>query len=226
MARLPDFMPRSDGNFNAWFINFCDRIIANPAAYGVSPDDLAELQTVYAEWQVVYPRHTTAQNTARAEAKAKDLSRNKSESVGRRLAKLIQSQKGTTDAQRLELDIRVRDTIRTSPSELVILTEQPPVIKAKCTESKTVRIDWFPSQIGTDSEALPKGIDGLAIWVAPGGIPADGSTWRFLAMDTNSPYIHNVKNDVTVTNAYKAQWFDKNKRMGLFCSPVIVAITP
>ncbi|MBI4833313.1 MAG: hypothetical protein HY811_00635 [Planctomycetes bacterium] len=51
-------------------------------------------------------------------------------------------------------------------------------------------------------------------------------TVRFLALDTNSPYIHNVGNVTTVTLAYKAQWFDRRKRMGPFGNPVVVAVTP
>ncbi|HAH31730.1 MAG TPA: hypothetical protein DCL44_05385 [Elusimicrobia bacterium] len=100
------------------------------------------------------------------------------------------------------------------------------MIKALCTGPKTVRIDWSPSHDSGDSAALPKGIDGVAIWVADGGIPSTKDKWRFLALDTNSPYIHNVRNDMTVTLAYKAQWFDKKKRMGPFGDPVIVAVTP
>ena len=68
MSRRADYIPRSDADFNKWFRNFCDRIIANPAAYGVLPDELAELQAVYAAWQTDYPAHVADQNKARASA--------------------------------------------------------------------------------------------------------------------------------------------------------------
>lgn len=226
MSRRADYIPRSDSDFDAWFRNFCDRVIANPAAYGILPDDLAKLQAVYAAWQTDYPTHIADQNKAHASAETKDASRVDSESVGRQLAKLIQSRKETTDSQRAELGMNVPDRIWTPLAEQIILTTPPPVIKARCIESKTVRIDWYPDQAEGQSEALPKGIDGVAIWVAKDGIPKDKSQWRFLALDTNSPYIHNARNDATITLAYKAQWFDKRKRMGPFCNPVIVAVTP
>jgi len=226
MSRRADYIPRSDGDFNVWLKNVCERISATPAAYGVLPDELAELQTVYAAWQTDYRAHVADQNKAHGSTEVKDASRDEAESVGRRLSKLIQSRKGTTDAQRQELGFTVQDTTRTPLAEQIVLTEPPPVIKAKCTESKTVRIDWYPSQAEGQSEALPMGIDGVAIWVAEGGIPGDKQQWRFLALDTNSPYVHNVRNDATITLAYKAQWFDRRKRMGPFCSPVVVAVTP
>ena len=220
-----DFIPTMDGLFNVWFINFCTRIIANPAAYGVLPDDLADLTAVYTDWQTDYPAHTTAQTTARAAAEKKDDTRDEAESVARRITKLVQARKATTGAQREELGITVADTTRTPLSDQIVLTTPAPVIKAKCTESKTVRIDWYPDQAPGESEALPHGIIGVNIWVAEGGIPSDESQWRLLAMDTNSPYLHNVANDATITMAYKAQWLDRRGRKGPFCLPVQVAVT-
>jgi hypothetical protein len=226
MSSRKDYIPDTDSGFNAWFRNFCDRIIADPARYEVLPDDLAELQAAYASWQVSYPAHITTQNAARAAAEVKDSDRDKGESVGRRVTKWVQARKSTTDAKREELGITVPDRTRTPLSEQIVQETPPPVIQAKCTASKTVRIDWYPDQTEGQSEALPQGIDGVSIWVAEGGIPTDDSKWRFLAMDTNSPYIHNVANDSVVTLAYKAQWFDRRVRRGPFCGPVKVAVTP
>ncbi|MEW6027786.1 MAG: hypothetical protein AB1599_10915 [Planctomycetota bacterium] len=230
MSRRRDYIPRKDSDFDGWFRNFYDRINANPAVYGVSPSDLADLQAAYAAWQADYPRHITDQATARASAEKKDASRKTSESVSRRLGKLIQSREETTDAQREELAIPVYDLIRTRLSEQVVLDTQPPVIQAKCTAPKTVRIDWYPSQVEGQSGALPKGISWVAIWVAPVEadmkIPTDRKKWRYLTYGTKSPYVHEVKNAATVTLAYKAQWCDSKGRMGPFGQPVICAVTP
>jgi len=225
MPNVKDYMPDRDGDFHVWFKNYCDRIIANPARYGVLPADLAALQAVYTDWLLKYPKHITDQATAQASAGDKDNARDAAELVGRRLTKLIQSQMGTTTVHREELGITVADTTRTPISEQIVLTTPAPVIKAKCTESKTVRLDWYPDQAPGESEALPHGIIGLNIWVAEGGIPSDESQWRLLAMDTNSPYLHNVANDATITMAYKAQWLDRRGRKGPFCLPVVCAVT-
>jgi len=235
MSRRADFIPRSDAEFNVWFMNFCDKIMANPADYGVLPDELAELTAAYAAWKTNYPAYVADQNQARASRAVKDASRVDSESAGRRIASRIQPRQETTDSQRAGLGINVPDRIRTPLAEEIVLETPPPVIKAQCIASKTVRIDWYPSQAEGQSEALPKGIDGIAIWVADlpagtlaqvsGGLPT-GKQWRLLGMDSNSPYMHNVGNNATVTLVYKAQWFDKQKRMGPFCAPVIVAVTP
>jgi hypothetical protein len=225
MPNVKDYMPDRDGDFHVWFKNYCDRIIANPARYGVLPADLAALQAVYTDWLLKYPKHITDQATAQASAGDKDDARDAAELVGRRLTKLIQSQMGTTTVHREELGITVADMTRTQLSEQVVLTTPAPIIEAKCVGSKTVRIDWYPSQAPGESEAMPAGIAGVSIWVAEGGIPSDESQWRHLVLDSKSPHIHNVGNDATVTMAYKAQWFDKRKRVGRFCLPVQVAVT-
>ncbi|MEW6026693.1 MAG: hypothetical protein AB1599_05320 [Planctomycetota bacterium] len=219
------FIPDQDGQFHFWFQNYWERINADPARYGVSPADLADLNAAYTDWEVDYPAHTTAQSTARAAAEKKNNTRDSAETVARRITKFVQQRKETTNQHREELRITVADTVKTPLSEQIVQSTPPPVIEAKCTGPKTVRIAWYPTQDPGESEALPEGIDGVNIWAAEGGIPSDESQWRFLAMDTNSPYVHNVANDVTVTMAYKAQWFDRRKRMGPFGTPVTVAVT-
>lgn len=220
-----NFIPRPDGDFSIWTANFVGKIIANPGAYGLLPAEVADLQVLLTAWQTAYATHTTAQNAARGAAEVKVKTRAEMESAERAIAKIIQARRQTTDAQRAELGIPVPDRIRTPLAEQIVLTEPPPVIQALCTGPKTVRISWYPSQAEGQSEVLPKGIDGVAIWVAEGGIPSDKQQWRFLALDTNSPYVHNVRNDATITLAYKAQWFDRRKRMGPFGDPVVVAVT-
>jgi hypothetical protein len=226
MAHKKRDIPRSNSYFNTWQQNFVSKIVANPADFGLSPAEASELQDAFSDWNSHYSEHITAHNEAKKARELKDSAKNRLESVSRILKKKIQADPGVANTKRELLDITVTDKIRTPLSERIIQDTTPPVIQALCTAPKTVRISWYPSQVGTDSEALPEGIDAVAIWVAFGGIPADNSIWRFLAMDTKSPYVHNVENNTTVTLAYKAQWVDRKKRMGPFGDPVIVAVTP
>lgn len=166
---------------------------------------MAELNAAYTDWETDYPAHQTAQSSARAAAEKKNNTRDTAEVVIRRIAKFIQSRKETTNQHREELRITVPDLTRTQLSAQVVLSTPPPVLQAVCTGPKFVRLDFYPTQSPGQSEALPEGMLGAEIFVAEGGIPSDESQWVALAMDTNSPYVHNVANDVTVTMAYKAQ---------------------
>jgi hypothetical protein len=221
-----DYLPTGDAGFNTWQGDFVAPIAAAPATYGLTAAEAAELTAAQTDWIADYAAHSTAQNAAHAAAQRKDDSRDAFETVIRSLARRIQGYRLVTAEMKKQLGITVPDTTKTPLSEQIVLDTPPPVIKAKCTASKTVRIDWYPDQAPGESEALPQGIDGVNIWVAEGGIPSDESQWRFLAMDTNSPYVHNVGNDSTMTLAYKAQWFDRRKRLGPFCDPTVVAVTP
>jgi len=221
-----DFLPKTKGGFNLWQANFVAKVVLTPEAYGLLAVDVANLAAYSAAWQTSLATLTVAQNASKGAAETNDEDMDVLGSEIRNLTKRIQARRETTDAQKEGLGITVADTTRTPISEQIVLAEPPPIIEAKCTGPKTVRIDWYPSQAPGESEALPQGIDGVGIWVATGGIPTDPALWQFLALDTNSPYIHNVRNAATVTLAYKAQWFDRRKRFGPFCNPVVVAVTP
>jgi len=220
-----DYMPGTKPGFNLWQVNFVAKVTATPAAYGLAPADVVDVATFSTAWQTSLAALTVAQNASKGAAETNDEDMDVLESEIRSLAKRIQARPATTDAQREELGITVPDTTRTPLSEQIVLTTPPPIIEAKCTGAKTVRIGWYPTQDPGESEALPQGINGVSIFYAEGGIPSDESQWRFLALDTNSPYVHNVANDATVTVAYKAQWFDRRKRLGPFGNPVVVAVT-
>ncbi|MBI4723419.1 MAG: hypothetical protein HY769_10590 [Candidatus Stahlbacteria bacterium] len=221
-----DYIPEGDANFDTWVDNFVKYVVSNAASLGLTAAEVTELQTLYNRWKISYPAHINAKNASKSATKNKVATKDEFEVLTRRVVRKIQARPETTNSQRENMDIPVKDVIRTILSEEIILSVPPPQIDVLCTAPKQVKIDWYPSPVGTDSSAKPKGIDGVIIWYAEGGIPTDEKEWRFLAMDSNSPHIHNVGNDATVTLAYKAQWFDKRKRRGSFCDPVIVAVTP
>ena len=222
---MPHYIPQSDAGFDEWQKNYVAYAETQLGGLGLTQEEVDELLKAQKEWINDYTIHITQKNAARGATEDKDEARDGFETILRQLTRKIQARKETTDTDRERLGITVPDRTKTPLSEQIVLTEPPPRVEAVCTGPKQVRIDWYPTPVGTESEAKPQGIDGVAIWYAEGGIPADEGEWRFLALDTNSPYVHNVGNDTTVTIAYKAQWFDRRKRMGPFCDPVTVAVT-
>ncbi len=200
---MPHLIPRSDPVYDEWLRNFVDYCAAHAGELGLLPDDVVAIQDAYNKWQIAYAEQQTAKNAAKAATESKEEARNESEGIIRRYTKIIQSRPDTTDAQREELGITVPDRIRTPLSRNIVLTEPPPKVEARCTAPKQVTINWYPTPVDTESRALPPGIDGVAIWYAEGRKPATNQ-WKFLALDTNSPYVHNVGNAETVTLSYKA----------------------
>lgn len=220
-----DYLPKTKGVLNIWQANFVAKVVANPTDYGLVAGDVVDLAAFSTAWQTSLAAMTVAQNAAKGAVQTNDEDMDALESEVRGLVKQIQAWKNMTDAKRRELGITVPDLTKTPLSEQIVLTTPPPIVQAKCTGPKFVQLDWYPTQAPGESEALPQGISGVSIFYAEGGIPSDESQWKFLALDTNSPYVHNVGNDATVTIAYKAQWFDRRKRLGPFGNPVVVAVT-
>jgi hypothetical protein len=214
-----------DDLFNAQG-TYVNRVVVKAVDWGIPPAAVAALVARRAEYEPLYHKAQDKNTRSNTDVVAHQRIRKLYETELRNFHnEWIAPSTSITVEDKLTLGGREKDISPTPLSDQIVLTTPPPIIEAKCTGPKTVRIDWYPTQAPGQSEALPQGIDGVNIWVAEGGIPSDESQWRFLAMDTNAPYIHNVANDTTVTLAYKAQWFDKRKRMGPFCNPVVVAVT-
>jgi len=219
-----DYIPKPDSSFNTWQQNYVNYAVANALALGLTPVEITTLQGEQLQWITAYNNHIVAQNTARGAQATKDDERDELEAIIRTLTKKIQARTETTNMQRESLGITIPDTTRTPIPPELVLTTPPPMIEIRCTAPKTVTINWYPSSVGGSSDAIPQGLDGVAIYYA---VKTDGEPleFKFLAMDTNTPYIHNVENAETVTLVYKAQWFDKRKRLGPFSAEVRVAVT-
>ncbi|MBI4722857.1 MAG: hypothetical protein HY769_07685 [Candidatus Stahlbacteria bacterium] len=219
------YIPARDAEFENWFRNFKTHLPVIGAIVGLPATVINKVVTGYAAWKTAYDAYLTMLNQMEGATATKNNRRDTAEPDIRTAVNLLQPNPGVSDENRQLLGITVRDTEPTPISEQIVATEPPPKIDVLCIAPKQVRIDWYPTQVGTSSEAKPEGIEGVAIWCASGGVPADESGWRFLALDTNSPYIHNVANNTVITMAYKACWFDRRKRMGPFCDPVVIAVT-
>ena len=222
---MPHYIPQSDPSFDKWQKHFMEYLGVHVDHLGITTEELNEAKDAQTGWHDGYTVHTNTQNAAMGATQEKDEAQDAFVTVIRQLTRKIQARKETTDKDRKGLGITVPDRTPTPLSDQIVLTEQPPRIDVACEAPKQARIDWYCTPVGTEREALPQGIDGVAIWYAEGGIPAEKSAWRFLALDTKSPYIHNVGNNETLTIAYKVQWFDRRKRFGPFCDPVTVAVT-
>ncbi len=70
---MADYIPQSDGNFDAWQINFIAYASENAAALGLDPlVDIPPLTDAQTVWTADFPAHTAAQAAALAARQAKD----------------------------------------------------------------------------------------------------------------------------------------------------------
>ncbi len=225
MARK-GYIPGRDGDFNSWQNNFVSYVITNAAALGITPAEVTELQNAQTSWNSSFPASITAKNASKGANELKDEDRDTLESTARLLTRKVQARKETTDTQREGLGITVPDMDPTALSEDVVLNTTPPMVHIDHSKPRMAFVHFGANPQNEKENAKPDGIKGARIWYHMGGLPTGGAKWEFLADDTNSPYNHIINNDIGITVAYRAQWFDNRLRLGPLGDPITVAISP
>jgi hypothetical protein len=206
---MPDYLPRSDIEFDQWMQNFTNYVVANATQLGVSTMEKSSLVARNSDWGNKYQSHILAKAAAHGATEMKDNERDSAEEFVRRLVKRITSYSNTNDADREAMGITVPDTEPTPIPEDVVINTPTPIVVVDHSQKKTAIVHFGANPQNENQNAKPNGIAGARIWYHIGGLPAAGEDWSFLADDTNSPYTHNVGNDATMTIAYRAQWFDR-----------------
>jgi len=102
------YIPRSEGDFDAWVQNYYIALKEWWEAQGMDPADLDPLAEALNAWRAAYPAHIAARAAAHAAAAAKDAARATLEQVVRPLTAFVQSFPTTTNADRATMGIAVR----------------------------------------------------------------------------------------------------------------------
>lgn len=110
---MPDYIPRTDADFDGWQANWVTYAAANTAALGLVLGDITALQTAQTAWDTDYDAHLTAQAAAQAARAAKDAEREAFVALLRSYSQQIQKRTGTSDEQRGGLGITIPDTTPT-----------------------------------------------------------------------------------------------------------------
>ncbi|MCH8808045.1 MAG: hypothetical protein IH986_18415, partial [Planctomycetes bacterium] len=182
---MADYIPSSDGDFDAWQDNFITYASANAAALGLDPlIDIPPLTAAQTTWTTDRAAHTAAQAAAEAARQAKDAGRGGLEGVIRPLVARLQASGEVDDAERQALGITVRDTISTPVG--------PPLTRPVASVDTSERLQHtisFADEATPTRRAKPAGVRGAQIWVKIGDpAPTDPSELTFLATDTRTPY--------------------------------------
>ncbi len=181
-----DYIPRPDGDFDAWQANFITYATANAAALGLDPlVDIPPLTAAQTPWTTDRAANTAAQSAAQSARQAKDVSRGGLEGVIRPLVARLQASGDVDDAERAALGITVPDTI---PTPVV-----PPVTRPVVSVDTSQRLQHtisFADELTPTRKAKPDGVRGAQVWVKIGDpAPVDPSELTFLATDTRTPYV-------------------------------------
>lgn len=222
MATTTDYIPSSDGDFNAWLQNFVNYVVTNSVDLGVSAGEVTALRNARTDWVSQYAANGTAQAAATSARQAKDDSRDNAESLLRPLVGGLQSRTTVTDAQRQAMGITVRATTRTAVG--------PPTTKPVATIDTSQRLRHtisFFDELTPDSRAKPDGVQGCEIWTKIGNsAPAGPDDVKYLALDTRTPYLTEFDAaDAGKTAYYMLRWVSTRGEPGPWSQTVSATIT-
>ncbi|MEK6804709.1 MAG: hypothetical protein AABZ34_18915, partial [Nitrospirota bacterium] len=136
------------------------------------------------------------------------------------IAQLLQKHPNLTDAQREILGLTVPKKVRTPLSPDYVVNLAPPLLLLEPRRAMVV-VHFGVNPQNEKLNGKPDGIDGVKIWYR-----IETGPWQFVALDTNSPYNHNL--DITEPQhlEYRAQWYDRKGRTGIFSETAKCAVTP
>ncbi|MFO0858377.1 MAG: hypothetical protein U0640_13595 [Phycisphaerales bacterium] len=207
---MADYIPGPDASFQAWQSNFVTYANANLAALGLVAADMVPITTGQTAWATAFPAHVAAVNAAKAAKQTKDESRAAYVAAIRPLVRRLQASSVVSDAEKASLGI----TVAQQPGPI-----GPPVTAPICSISCGARLQHtlsFVDETTPTRKAKPAGVLGVEIWnhvgIAP---PAGEGDLRFVAVDTNAPFVLNFPSaDGGKTAYYWLRWVSPTGERG------------
>lgn len=201
-----NFIPRPEGDLDAWEATFSAGLAELAPALGYTPDEIAPVRTDIADHHRDYQAADVAQKKARAANAAKKSSREKSEASVRAMAARIKTNPAYTEAIGQRLGI-------IGPESSFDPTTAKPTLKLR--------------PVGQDVEVSfdkPRPIAALLLKSRRGAETA----FTFLAVDTESPYTDSRPNLVpgqAELREYQGMYYDDDHETGLPSDIVRISIT-
>jgi len=183
---MADYLPGPDADYQAWAINFVTYANANLAALGIVAADMTPVVGAQTNFNAAFAAHISAKQAAQAAKQNKDETRSALTAAVRPLVRRLQASPLVSDAERASLGI----TVAQSPTPIGAPTTAP-ICTIECGNRLQQTLRFVDSATPT-RKAKPAGTIGVEIWNKVGTAPPSGEgDLRFVAVDTNSPYVIN-----------------------------------
>ena len=226
---MPDYIPTRLEDFGTWLSTLVTYTSANQALIGLTVGEAAGAVAVQTEFETRFAANVAAKYAASAAAEALLVAVDEAKAYIRPLVELMQGKDTVTNEMREAMGITVRDRTPTPLDPLIIQTTPPPILLVEQIVPGQVLLKFGTNPANASANARPFGMKGVMIWYAVGGIPgADvaAGPWTFVALDTESPYVHAPNLTEVVKLAYRVQWQDRMNRLGPTCDAFVVGFTP
>ncbi len=207
---MADYIPGPDADFQAWVANFVTFANANLAALGLVAADMTPITTAQTAWTTGFAAHIAAKAAAIASKQTKDENRAALTASIRPLVRRLQASAIVSDAEKASLGI----TVAQGPTPIGPPTTSP-ICTIECGNRLQQSLRFVDSATPT-RKAKPAGVLGVEIWNKVGTTPpASESELRFVAVDTNAPYVLNFDAaDGGKTNYVWMRWISPTGERG------------
>lgn len=208
---MPDYIPAGDQDLDAWLENYDTKITATPTAYGLVAGDATALATLVTDFQSKLAICSVPSTRTAVTIQAKDTARQAVVTKARALAAIIQADPDTTNLQRAELGLTVRDEFPTAVG--------PPITKpvvnvediGNLQHVLRVRDEATPL-----SNAKPVGAHGAEVYVLYGEVaPASlaGMTYKGITTTALTTVVHDVA-EKGKTAWFRLRWLNPTGQPG------------
>ena len=215
MARgSSNYIPRPDGNFSAWAQHYYDAVEKWWSVNGFDDSELEPLKQALSAWLAAYPAHIAAQAAAEGARQAKDAARAALEKQVRPVTNFVQGWPKTTNADRAEMGITVRDA---SPTPAPAPSSRPLAL-VESGQRLTHQLRLVDESTPT-RRARPKGVQRAEVFVAltsPGQpAPANPGDYRYLGSVTRGETTLSFESDKGGMQAhYLSRWVSTSGATG------------
>ncbi len=183
---MADYLPGPDADYQAWVSNFVAYANANLAALGLVAADMTPVTTNQTTFNTNFAAHISAKAAAQAAKQAKDDARGGLTAAIRPLVRRLQASSVVSDAEKAALGITVAQT----PGPIGPPVTSP-IVSVECGNRLQHTLRFVDSATPT-RKAKPPGVLGVEIWNHVGTEPPAGEgDLRFVAVDTNAPFVLN-----------------------------------
>lgn len=217
------WIPTDDALLDPFVNNFQTLIAANPTTYNLVAGDATAITAAYTSWHAAFLAATNPTTRTTATVATKRLQKANVLAVVRRYGATIRANIGVSDALKIGLGLRVRDTTPTPvppPATHPLLTMVDSTIGSQAIK---VADETTPTR-----RARPAGTIGLLVFraVADDAAPTPGpDDAKFLTFLTRAEFLSTfAPADNGKTATYYARWTNSRGELGPWSDPLVARV--
>lgn len=210
------YIPDGDTGKMFWFREFDTWLQAHGAAHDFKPAAIAELTAKVAAFDAAMLANVKAKALSKAATAEKNAARAAVTRLARMYAQKLQKELTMTDEDRAEAGLTIPDRKPTPTDRDAIHVIEPPMLLLDFSIRHQVTVHWGPNPGNERRNPRPAGTFGCEIQCARVGKSQDKMLWTPIAIETESPFLHVVKDTTPTTYAYRVRYIGKVGGYGNF----------